>query len=435
MSERTRAPAGVPSRRELVTLIASLMALNAAAIDIFIPALQDIGAALSVEDENRRQFVITSYVIGFGGAQLVFGPLSDRFGRKPILFAGLGIYIAAALASTVAPSFALLLTFRLIQGIGAAATRVVAISVVRDCFGGRQMASVMSLVMMVFMAIPVIAPNLGQLILLVGSWREIALGTAIFSIGVLLWTTLRLPETLAPEKRRPLTAERTLYAFREVLTTRAALGYTLASALIFGVLFGFINQAEQVYTEIFELGPTFTLWFSAVAIVMSAVSFVNARLVERFGMRRMSHAAIVLFTVFSAVQLAVALWLGNDQPFWIFYVLIVPTFCCFGFIGTNFNALAMDPLGHVAGTASSVLGFCQTLGGGICGAIVGYFYNGTLVPLFTGYIVLSLCSLGLVLVAERGQLFERRYSRPLSDASPDAEGEIAPPSNPAEVKR
>lgn len=409
MSETPRAPAGTPPRRELVGLIASLMALNAAAIDIFIPALQDIGAALDVTDENQRQFVITSYVLGFGGAQLIFGPFSDRFGRKPVLYAGLAIYISAAFVSTIAPTFALLLLSRFIQGVGAAATRVVAISVVRDCFGGRQMASVMSLVMMVFMAIPVIAPNLGQLILLFGSWRAIALGTALFSIVVLAWTMLRLPETLAAENRRPLTVERTIYAFRVVLTTRESLGYALASALIFGVLFGFINQAEQVYTEVFGLGPTFTLWFSAVAIVMSGVSFVNSRLVERFGMRRLSHAALVAFVFFSAVQLSVALAMGDAQPFWLFYILLVPTFCCFGFIGTNFNALAMDPLGHVAGTASSVLGFCQTLGGGICGAVVGYFYDGTVVPLFAGYTVLSLASLGLVLIAERGSLLDRQY--------------------------
>ena len=411
MSESPRAVAGAPSRRELVALIASLMALNAAAIDIFIPALQEIGGALGVDDENRRQFVITAYVIGFGGAQLIYGPISDRFGRRPVLFAGLGIYAAAALASVAAPSFALLLLLRFVQGVGAAATRVIAISVVRDTFGGRQMASIMSLVMMVFMAVPVVAPNIGQVILIFGSWREIALGTALFSLAVFVWSALRLPETLHPGDRRPLTLERTLYAFRVVLTTRVSLCYTLASALIFGVLFGFINQAEQVFTEVFALGPTFTLWFSAVAIVMSGVSFVNSRLVHRFGMRRLSHAALIAFAGFSALQLAVAWGLGAVQPFWLFYLLIVPTFCCFGFIGTNFNALAMDPLGHVAGTASSVLGFCQTLGGGLLGALLGYSYDGTLVPLFAGYIALSLSSLVLVLIAERGRLFERRYRR------------------------
>jgi DHA1 family bicyclomycin/chloramphenicol resistance-like MFS transporter len=258
-----------------------------------------------------------------------------------------------------------------------------------------------------------------------GSWRLIALATAIFSLGVLGWSLLRLPETLHPEDRRPLTLARTAAAFRTVLTTRVSLCYTLASALIFGVLFAFINQAEQIFTQVFGLGPTFTLWFSAVAIVMSAISFTNSRLVQRFGMRRLSHTAVLGFVAFSALQLAVALTLGDSEPFWLFYVLIVPTFCCFGFMGTNFNALAMDPLGHVAGTASSVLGFCQTLGGGICGAIVGYLYDGTLVPLFAGYIVLSLSALLLVVVAEKGRLFERRYRRRLPDGTPLADDDGA----------
>ena len=435
MSESPRAAAGRLPHWELVTLVASLMALNAAAIDIFIPALQEVGSALGVDDANQRQFVISSYVLGFGGAQLLYGPPSDRFGRKPILFLGLGIYIAAALASTLAPTFAFLLLCRFLQGVGAAATRVIAISVVRDCFGGRQMASVMSLVMMVFMAIPVIAPNIGQAILLFGSWREIALGTALFALGVLIWSALRLPETLAPENRRELTVSRTVFAFREVLTNRVSLCYTLASALIFGVLFGFINQAEQVFTGVFGLGPTFTLWFSAVAIVMAAVSFVNSRLVQRFGMRRLSHAAVIGFAGFSALQLAVALWLGAAQPFWLFYILIVPTFSCFGFIATNFNALAMDPLGHVAGTASSVLGFCQTLGGGIFGGIVGYLYDGTLVPLFAGYIVLSLSALALVLVAEGGRLFERKYTQRDADGRPLPGGAMGSAPGAARIRR
>lgn len=408
MSDSTRPEKGRLPQWELIILIASLMALNAAAIDIFIPALQEIGGALGVESENQRQFVITSYLVGFGGAQLFYGPLSDRFGRRPVLFFGLGLYIIAALAAAVAPTFGIFLALRTIQGIGAAATRVIAITVVRDCFGGRRMASVMSLVMMIFMAIPVIAPNIGQIIMLFGTWREISLVVALFSFVVLIWSAWRLPETLHPTDRRPLTVERTVYAFKVVLTNRVAFGYTAATATIFGVLFGFINQAEQIYTEVYDIGPAFTLYFSAVAIFMAAASFLNSRLVERFGMRRLSHAALIGFCLLSGLHLVLAWWMGGATPFWLFFALVVPTFCLFGFIGTNFNALAMDPLGHVAGTASSVLGFGQTLGGGLIGAVIGYAYNGTIIPLFAGFLLLSLCSLVLVFIAERGQLFERR---------------------------
>jgi MFS transporter, DHA1 family, multidrug resistance protein len=412
MSDATRAGTARLPYWELVVLIASLMALNAAAIDIFIPALQDIGVALGVDDENRRQFVISSYVAGFGAAQLVYGPLSDHFGRRPVLFVGLGLYVAAALAAAFAPSFAVLLALRCLQGVGAAATRVIAVSVVRDCFGGRQMASVMSLVMMVFMAVPVFAPNIGQLIMLFGNWREISLVVALFSLFVLIWSALRLPETLHPEDRAPLTAARTAQAFRVVLTNRMAFGYALATATIFGVLFGFINQAEQIYTEVYELGRTFTLYFSGVAIFMAGASFLNSRLVGRFGMRRLSHGALIGFCLLSALHLALAWAMGGATPFWLFFLLIVPTFCLFGFIGTNFNALAMDPLGHVAGTASSILGFGQTLGGGLLGAALGYVYDGSIVPLFAGFVVLSLCSLALVFAAEGGRLFEPRHAGP-----------------------
>lgn len=392
---------------ELVTMVALLMALNAAAIDIFIPALQEIGATLGVADENTRQLVITSYVVGFGAAQIVYGTLSDRYGRRPVLFAGLAIYVLASFAAIFSPTFGVLLAFRALQGVGAAATRVIAVSIVRDCFGGARMASVMSLVMMVFMTIPVLAPNLGQLIMAFGSWQEIFVVTGIVGAAALVWSALRLPETLHPEDRRPLTVKRTAEAFRIVLTNRRSFGYTLATALIFGVLFSFINQAEQIYTGIFDIGPAFTLYFSMVAIFMAAASFTNSKLVERLGMRRLSHGALVAFTVLSVLQLVISTALGGIMPFWLFLGMMTLTFCMFGFIGTNFNALALDPLGHVAGTASSVLGFMQTLGGGLLGALIGSFYDGTLLPLYAGFTVLSLGSLACVYYAEGGRLFDR----------------------------
>ncbi|MFD2238538.1 multidrug effflux MFS transporter [Aureimonas populi] len=406
-----------PPRRlphwELVTLVASLMALNAAAIDILIPALSSIGVSLAVADENSRQFVITAYIIGFGAAQIFYGTLADRFGRRPVLLAGLAIYTLASVAAIFSPTFGVLLAFRAIQGIGAAATRVVAVSIVRDLFDGRRMASVMSIVMMIFMVIPVLVPNVGQLVMLFGNWREIFILVAAFGFLVSLWALFRLPETLDPADRIPLTAERIALAFRTVVTNRLAFGYTMATALIFGVLFSFINQAEQIYTVVYGIGPEFTLYFSAVAILMAAVSFVNSRLVETYGTRRLSHGALVMFLLLSIIQLAIALTLGGATPFWLFLPLTAVTFCMFGLIGTNFNALAMDPLGHVAGTASAVLGFAQTLGGGLIGALIGYLFNGTIVPMLTGFVVLSLASLGCVLAAEGGRLFQPRHADPV----------------------
>ncbi|MER0239611.1 multidrug effflux MFS transporter [Fulvimarina sp. MAC8] len=405
---------------ELVLMIACLMALNSAAIDIFIPALQDIGSALGVADENQRQLVLTAYLLGFGAAQLVFGPLADRFGRRPILLGGLALYIGASLVAIASPTFEILLSLRALQGVGAAATRVIAISVVRDCFGGRKMASVMSLVMMVFMAIPVVAPNIGQGIMLFGSWREIFIAIALFAVGISIWSIARLPETLAPENRRELTAKRVFEAFRIVLTNRTAFGYTMATSLIFGVLFGFINQVEQIFTQTYGLGPYFTLIFSITAVFMSLASFVNSRLVERFGMRRLSHAALFGFLGLALFHGFVAYELGGATPIWFFVPVMTLNFCLFGFIGTNFNSLAMDPLGHVAGTASSVLGFMQTFGGGVFGAIIGSYYDGSIVPLLVGFCVLATGALVCALVADGG-LFKRKNRRPKASEEQPAE--------------
>ena len=269
------------------------------------------------------------------------------------------------------------------------------------------MAKVMSLVMTVFLVMPIFAPNIGSLIMVFGTWQELSLAVFAFGVIVLVWAAVRLPETPAPANRRSLEPSRVLEAFRLVLVNRVSLGYTLGTALIFGVLFGFVSQAEQVYTEIYGLGATFTLYFSLVAVFMSLSSFTNSRLVERFGMRRLSHGALIGFVALSVVHLVLARLMGGATPLWLFLALLVPTFCLFGFIATNFNALAMDPLGRVAGTASAVLGSLQTLGGGLIGGALGYLYDGTLLPLLGGFVGLSLAALGCTLAAERGRLFGR----------------------------
>ena len=418
LPEPGSSPALALPRWELVAMVAALMALNALAIDVFIPALQDIGEALSVEDENRRQFVISAYIMGFGIAQLFYGTISDRFGRRPVLMFGLAVYVGASALASYVPNFESLLAVRFIQGIGTAATRVIAVSVVRDTFGGARMASVMSLVMMVFMAVPLIAPNIGQLIILFGDWKSVFWVTGILGAVMAVWSFIRLPETLHPEYRMPLTFTRVSAAFKVVVTTRASFGYALSTALTFAVLFAFINQAEQLFTLTFGLGDYFTLAFSGTVVFMAAASFTNSRLVERMGMRRLSHTALLSFAGLIALALALALGLGDAFPFWLFSVMIASIFACFGFIGTNFNALAMDPLGHVAGTASSVLGFLQTFVGGVLGAAIGYMYDGTVVPLFAGYLVLALGAIACVAVAEGGRLFGADDDLALPPAAP-----------------
>ena len=390
-------------RWEFIALAAGLIALNALAIDIMLPGLQQIGASLGVENENHRQYVITAYILGFGGAQLVFGPLSDHFGRRGPLLVGLAIYVAAALCSAFAPSFIVLLGLRFIQGIGAASTRVIAFSFIRDVFGGRKMAEVMALVFMVFMVVPVVAPGVGQLIMLFAEWHMIFVFMTVVAVAVGIWAALRLPETMHPENKRPLTASAVFDGFRIVLTTRVSLFYTLATAAVFGALFGFINSAQQIYVGLYGLGVWFPVLFSILAGMMAVSSFVNSKLVGRIGMRRLSHGALIGFLAVNTIWLILAL--QGPISIYVFVPLFAAAMLLFGWIGSNFNSIAMEPLGHVAGTASSILGFMQTMGGGILGAAIGQSFNGTVTPLAAGFWTVSAVALVLVLIAEKGQLF------------------------------
>jgi DHA1 family bicyclomycin/chloramphenicol resistance-like MFS transporter len=393
---------GIP-RWEFIALVAALMALNALAIDIMLPGLQQIGASLGVENENHRQYVITAYILGFGAPQLLYGPISDRFGRRWPLIVGMFVYVAAAAAASFAPSFEMLLALRFLQGVGAAGTRVIAVSLVRDVFGGRAMAEVMSLVFMVFMIVPVIAPLLGQGVMLFSEWHMIFVLMAGIAAASTLWTILRLPETLSQDRRRPFSAASVVDGFRIVLTNRVALCYTLASTLVFAGLFGFINSAQQIYVGIYGLGVWFPVLFAAVAGMMAVSSFANARLVGRFGMRRLSHGALIGFLAVNVVTFSLAL--AGPMPLWAFATLFTIAMLQFGWIGSNFNAIAMEPLGHVAGTASAVQGFIQTLGGGIIGAAIGQAFDGTVVPFTASFCLLAVGALALVLVGERGRLF------------------------------
>ncbi|WP_423856286.1 multidrug effflux MFS transporter [Xaviernesmea oryzae] len=398
-------------RAEFIAMMAMLMALNALAIDIMLPGLQEIGASLGIENENHRQYVVSSYVFGLGIAQLLYGPLSDRFGRrKPMLF-GIGIYIICSIGIVVVPSFGALLALRFIQGAGAAATRVITVSIVRDVYGGRAMAEVMSLIMMVFMIVPIIAPGTGQLIMFAGNWHLIFLFIAIVSLAIGFWTYARLPETLDPADVRPFTVSSILDAFRIVLTNRIALCYTIASTFIFGALFGFINSAQQIYVGIYELGIWFPVAFAAVAVFMSTASFLNARFVGRFGMRRLSHGSLMGFILVTFLWLLVQVFGPQPMPVLLFLAFFSLAMFQFGWIGANFNSLAMEPLGHVAGTASSVLGFMSTVGGSIIGVVIGQAFNGTALPLVAGFFAVSIIGLIFVLIGEKGELFQPHNPR------------------------
>ncbi len=392
-------------KTEFIALMAALMAINALAIDIMLPALPAMGAALNVASANQRQWVIGTYILGFGIAQLIVGPLSDRFGRKMPLLIGVGLYIVAAFSAIEATSFEMLLFMRFVQGIGASGTRVITVSIIRDLYQGDAMAEITSLVFMVFMVVPIVAPNVGQLILLKGSWFYIFGFMGALATVLLVWASLRLRETLHADYRRPFSLSAVTQGFAVVFGNRTALFYGLTAMFVLGGLFGFITSAQQIYVDLYGLGALFPVAFASTAAVMSLSSFINSKIVSRFGMRAVTSVALFAY-VFFALVLLVASGFGLP-PLWLLFICITGIMCCFGWVGSNTNALSMEPLSAVAGTASSVFGFMQTAGSALLGSFVGQSFDGTVRPLAIGYLVFGLCALGCMWIASDGKLFAR----------------------------
>ena len=391
------------SFRQFVALIAAIMAVNALAVDTMLPALPQIGDSIGIPTENARQWVVTAYLLGFGVAQIIYGPLADHFGRKPVLLAGLAAYTIFSLAAALSISFEMMLIARVLQGIAAASSRVLVISIVRDCYSGRKMARVMSLAFIVFLAVPILAPSIGQVIMLVLPWRAIFVGLALFGALVFVWAALRLPETLHGEDRVATSVASIAHAFRLTLSSRIAVGYMLGQTLMYGALVGFINSAEQVFVDVFEAPRLFTTIFALAASFMGLSSLLNARIVGRFGTRVISHTALIGYILVSALHATVAI--SGHETLWSFALLQSCMMFCFGLVGPNFGSMAMEPLGHVAGTASSVQGFVSTVGGALVGFYVGQHFDGTVIPLTLGFTLCSATALVVVLVTERGRLF------------------------------
>ena len=389
---------------EFIAVVAAIMALNPLAMDMMLPALPDIGTAFGITFANRLQAVLSVFLLGFGVGQFVIGPLSDRFGRRPVLLGGMALYLVASVLAIVAPSFETLLLARALQGLSTSATRVIATSVVRDCYAGRRMASVMSLTMMVFISVPVLAPSLGQLVLIASrEWHSVFVVLMLYGVLILGWTALRLPETLAVEKRTSLAVGDVLGYFRETITNRQTFGYAIASGAIQGTMFAYVFSAQQVFTEVYRLGAYFPLAFATIALGVAIAGFLNARFVGRLGMRVISHAALLGYVAVSAIMLSLAV--TKVLPLALYMILATASLFSFGLIFANFTAIAMEPQGHIAGTASSLFGSITTLIGIAIGYMIGQAYNGTMVPLATGFLLSTLFALAAVLLTEKGRLF------------------------------
>lgn len=408
VTDQTRQPApemaGAPiGFAEFVALVAALMALGALGIDSMLPALPAIGEALGVADQNARQFVVTTFLLGFGVAQLVHGPLADRFGRRTLLIWALVAYAVANVAAAVAGSFALLLVARVIGGAAIAATRVACVALVRDCYHGSAMARVMSIAFIVFMIVPVLAPAFGQAVLLLGDWRAIFWAIAGVALAILAWFAWRMPETLDPANRRDIALPELLAGWRQTFADRRSVGYTLASTALMGALYGYLNSIQQVMFDTFHRPGLLAAVFAGTAATMALANLFNAQLVMRLGSQRISHAAVVTLVAVSAVHLAAVA--AGVESLGTFMVLQAVTMACFGLATSNFSAMAMENMGEIAGTASSVQGFTSITFGTLIGAAIGQAFDGTTGPMAAGFLLAGVSALALVLVTERGRLF------------------------------
>ena len=396
---QARSSLGFP---EFVALIAAIMSTQALAVDAMLPALPRIVYELHVPNPNHGQWVVTAYVAGVGLGQLFWGLASDRFGRRPLLLIGLALYVTAAALCGMAESFGALLLWRFVHGL-AAASMVLARSVVRDLYAGRPMARVLSLTYVVFLMVPIIAPTLGALILKIAPWRAVFQVFAAFAGFVGLWAYMRLPETLHPEYRLALTPGKILAAYRAVLGNRIPLCYSLAVMLLFGALIAYVSMMPQIFASVFHHASWMPTMFALCAGSMGIASLLNSRIVEHYGMRRISQSALLCYLGITAVHLAVA-WMGFESVA-SFVVLQSLAMAGFALVAPNFGALAMEPLGAVAGVGASVQGFVTTCGGALVGSVIGRQFADSTVALTAGALVCGLLCLLVVLIGERGRLF------------------------------
>ena len=392
-----------PGTREMTAMLAGLMALNAFAIDAMVPALPAIGQSLNVAQENERQLVVIAYFVGFASTQLIWGPLADRFGRKPVLAAGIVLYGIFALLCGFAGSFELLITGRVAMGASAAVTRVLVVAMVRDLFEAEDMARVMSLVFMVFMLVPVLAPNIGQAILLVASWRAIFLVLGGYALIMLVWSSWRLPETLHPEYRRSLNPREMLSAIAETVRDPQSRGYTIAVTIIFSALVACISSIQQIVFDVFHEGRFIGLVFAAIAAPMALASWTNSRIVGRFGLRRVGHSAAAALVLVTAVHAALAL--AGAETLISFVILQALTMCCFAFASSNLSTLAMAHMAPIAGTASSVQGVVSTLGAAAIGFYIGQHFDGAATPVVVGTAICTALGFVAIIGTEPKRLF------------------------------
>jgi len=397
-----KAPTKALSIAEFVTLLAAMISILALSIDAMLPALGQIGADLGVTDANDTQLIVSCMFLGFAAGQIAAGPLSDSFGRKPVIYGGYVIFIAGCIMSMTATVFEVMLAGRVLQGLGAAAPRIVSLALVRDGYEGRAMARIMSIVMAIFILVPAIAPSVGEVVLLIADWRAIFGLLLLMAIIASVWFAARQPETLAAAARRKFSLGNIAGGIREACGFRAAVGYTIAAGIIFGAFLGYLSSAQQVFQTVYGTGKLFAVYFGVAALAIGAASIFNSSVVMRLGMRFMTWRALFGVSAISALFLLVVWQFDGVPPLWAFMVWLLAAFFATGILFGNFNALAMEPLGHMAGLGAAFVGSVSTFISLPLGWAIGHMFDNTVVPLIAGFAILGAISLIVMWWTERG---------------------------------
>jgi len=385
-------PDSLPSK-EFIVLMAAIMSVVALSIDAMLPALGVIGQDLSISNPNHAQLIISAVFGGQAVGQLLCGPLSDALGRKRLLLMSFVLYLIGTVICGTANSLEQMLIGRFVQGFAGAGPYVSTISIVRDRCSGYAMARIMSLVMMIFIMVPVIAPTLGQFMLMLGSWRYIFGLLFCYGLSIMLWSLFRLKETLPPSRRVPFSIANIKNGARTVLTNRTTVGYMICAGLVFGALIGYLNSCLQIFQNIYAVGDAFAIYFGALAFTLGLASLSNSRLVKRFGPRSICLTALICFCSTSALLLLAQFFI--PAPLWLFMSYAAVIFFCFGLLFGNLNALAMEPMGHIAGIASALIGACSSVISISTGTLIGQLFNQTIVPMVGGFLLLGLIALAI----------------------------------------
>jgi DHA1 family bicyclomycin/chloramphenicol resistance-like MFS transporter len=380
-----------------VALMAFSMSMVALSIDTMLPAFPDMARDLQVSSANDVQLVVTLLFVGLAVGQLFYGPLSDSIGRKPAIYLGFALLILGSLLSMVSQDFHVMLAGRLLQGIGAAGPRTVSIALIRDRFHGSEMARVMSFIMTVFILVPIFAPALGQVILVLTGWRSIFAAFIVLAVVAVVWLRLGQPETLHADRRRPFTLRNVAAAFRVVVSNRVTVVYTLVAACVSGAFLSYLNTCQQIFQVQYGLGLKFPIYFGILAVSVGVASLLNGRMVMRLGMHVLANRALLLLALLSWLFLAMSWYSGGHPPLWLFMANCLALFFCIGVLFGNLNSIAMEPLGHVAGTAAAVIGSSTTLLAAALGFAIGRAYDGSLLPIALGFVSLSTLSVILTM--------------------------------------